>query len=458
MPLPEEEDTPRIMPLILAAVALLLVVGVGGGLAAYFVYFHNAKPESVVTPAPVAPTPIPTPGGPAPKPPSLPDDLPIPVKVPDDLVVPRPGAKSVPDATPTKVDPPLAKVDPTPPKVDPTPPKVDPTPPKVFPKVAPVAPPTPPKELKGHDGPVTSLTFSFDGATVVSGSLDGTARVWSVGSGEPLKVLRHKAGPVHRVVWTVTGAVVTTSGDVTKSGDLTWWAPHAGTEHKRVSVPADSPAGGMGKGLAVSRDGLWLGWGTGDTFEMTSSNQLDAGTAFLSLKEKVGPIEHLAFSPNHAGLAFVTPSGCRTWLMDPGRTTNALADAPADVTGVCFDPLGNAVFASRRREVAFYEAATGKRVGAIATDAPVWAVAAARTGKHLAAAVGDGVRFYDPTTRAEVGRLTAPAGVSFVASAVALSQDGTKVAVGGGAGDADDPKNYAVYLWNVAAMAPPPPP
>jgi hypothetical protein len=77
-------------------------------------------------------------------------------------------------------------------------------------------------------------------------------------------------------------------------------------------------------------------------------------------------------------------------------------------------------------------------------------------GKAFASAVGDGVRFFDPATRQEVGRVTAPAGPRIQFTSVAISPDGSKVAAGGGFSPLDNPRNFGIVLWDVATMTPPP--
>ena len=52
--------------------------------------------------------------------------------------------------------------------------------------------PAPLKELKSHSGPVTSLDFAAN--QLVSGSTDGTARIWNLDNGQSTKTFSHGAG------------------------------------------------------------------------------------------------------------------------------------------------------------------------------------------------------------------------------------------------------------------------
>jgi WD40 repeat protein/tetratricopeptide (TPR) repeat protein len=70
-----------------------------------------------------------------------------------------------------------------------------------------------------HRGSITSIAASRDGARVVTGSEDGTARVWSARSGAQMAVLGPREGWVVGVAITPDGNhVVTGSGNRSKSG------------------------------------------------------------------------------------------------------------------------------------------------------------------------------------------------------------------------------------------------
>ena len=58
------------------------------------------------------------------------------------------------------------------------------------------------RTLKGHSDYVRSVSFSPDGASIVSGSRDNTVKVWSVESGECVTTFEgHSLECVFRVVF-----------------------------------------------------------------------------------------------------------------------------------------------------------------------------------------------------------------------------------------------------------------
>lgn len=64
-----------------------------------------------------------------------------------------------------------------------------------------------------HEGPVAAVAFSDDGARVVTGSADGTARVWDAATGAPLTPPLHHPGPVDLAKIRGDGTRILTVGD-----------------------------------------------------------------------------------------------------------------------------------------------------------------------------------------------------------------------------------------------------
>jgi WD40 repeat protein len=67
--------------------------------------------------------------------------------------------------------------------------------------------------LQGHAGLVTSASFSPDGALVVTGGLDRTARVWAVAAGTEVLVLQEHEGAVNRAIFSPDGGRIASASD-----------------------------------------------------------------------------------------------------------------------------------------------------------------------------------------------------------------------------------------------------
>jgi WD40 repeat protein len=101
--------------------------------------------------------------------------------------------------------------------------------------------------LKGHRGAIIDLAFSTDGKKLVSGSMDGTARIWNVSSGKTLHVLKEHEKRIRAVAFSPDGTrVVTGSQDRT----LKLWNAQRGSlitilkgHQKKVQCAAFTPDG-----------------------------------------------------------------------------------------------------------------------------------------------------------------------------------------------------------------------
>ncbi len=88
-----------------------------------------------------------------------------------------------------------------------------------------------PVVLEGHTGDVTCLAITSDGALVVSGSLDGTVRVWNTVGGELAANWKTDQGQVHSLALTPDGNLLITGG---QAGSLRVWDFR---NHKLLATP-----------------------------------------------------------------------------------------------------------------------------------------------------------------------------------------------------------------------------
>jgi sterol desaturase/sphingolipid hydroxylase (fatty acid hydroxylase superfamily) len=247
--------------------------------------------------------------------------------------------------------------------------------------------------LRGHERRVSGVAVSGDGRLLVSGSYDGTVRLWAAGAGREQAVLRGHTGAVLSVALSADGRQAVSGGadgmarvwDVASCREAFSLAGHAG------AVPS----------VAVSADG----------HRVVTANQ-------------------------HAAKLWDTAAGRQ-------RTLTGHTDL---VYAVAISPDGaRVVTGSYDQTVKVWDAETGREVVTLRGHAgPVYAVAASPGGRQVVSGSADGtVRVWDTATSREALTLSGHTGA---VTAVAISADGEHIVSGG--------RDGSVRAWSAGAGKP----
>src|SRR5205085_625850 len=110
--------------------------------------------------------------------------------------------------------------------------------------------------LKGHTGPVASVSWSPDGKRLATGSDDGTARVWEAAGGQALLTLKGHSDGVASVSWSPDGKLLATGG---RDGTAKVWEAAGGQE----LLALKGHTSGIGS-VCWSPDGKMLATGSDD--------------------------------------------------------------------------------------------------------------------------------------------------------------------------------------------------
>jgi uncharacterized delta-60 repeat protein len=266
-----------------------------------------------------------------------------------------------------------------------------------------------------HDGEVYTVAFSPDGKYVVSGSTDRTARVWEAQTGNEIAHMTHD-GSVLTVAFSPDGNYVV-SGSI--DGTARVWEVKTGNEIARMTHESAV------RRVAFSPDGKYAVSGSEDgtarVWEVQTGNEIDR-------MPHDNVVNTVAFSPDGKYVVSGSDDGtARVWEVQTG---NEIARMTHDnvVSTVAFSPDGNYVVSGSWDGTAWvWEAQTGNEIARITHDGLVSTVAFSPDGKYVVSGSWDGTaRVWDKQTGNEIARITHDG----LVSTVAFSPDGKYVVSG----------------------------
>jgi WD40 repeat protein/serine/threonine protein kinase len=301
--------------------------------------------------------------------------------------------------------------------------------------------------LAGHSGPVNSVAFSPDQKFLISGSADGTVRVYEMDRGELQWTAKADIGPITAVTISRESKLLAAAGG---TGLIRLYTLPSGSVFQTLRLHS-SPL----TWAAFSPSGTYLA--SVDEAGTVSLWDYEKGAAGPHWNAHNTPIRALAFPPDGRQLATGGSQDTliRIWNVPDGSAVKTLKGHQGIVWSLAYSPDGSMLLSSSRdRSARIWSTSnfSAKRTAQWRSDVNlINGVAFSPDSKFFAAGRKGGVKILEVETAAR-GKERELKGTS-VMRAVAFSPDGSAVAAGGDDG--------AIHLWPFRGKAmfggPPPP-
>jgi len=250
----------------------------------------------------------------------------------------------------------------------------------------------------GHDSYVASVAFSPDGKTLASGSYDYTVQIWDVATGAKLRTLKGYAGAVYSVAFSPDGKSLASSSE---DGAIKLWSVATGTELRALKGHT-----GAVTSIAFSPDGQTLASSSED--KTVKLWNVRTGVALRSLAEQRERVKSVAFSPDGKLLA----SGgwgfdcVKLWDVATGAELRTIKMDYSYVESVAFSLDGQTLAGVSGTTVKLWDVATGAELRMLEGHGD-WgkSIAFSPDLKTLAGGIGKDIRLWTVATGVEVRTL-----------------------------------------------------
>jgi WD40 repeat protein/DNA-binding SARP family transcriptional activator len=271
--------------------------------------------------------------------------------------------------------------------------------------------------LAGHRRGVSGVSFTPDGVHLVTGSQDGTAKVWDASTGqEEFKLTGY--GPINYIAVSPDGNRAATGN---RNGTATIWDISPTGSREVLTFSFDQSARVTAGNVSPDRTRQATISEEGNVVIRDNATGQELFTVTLPITGWISPI---ALSPDNTLLAVAQGTTAMVWQLATGQKLASMSGHQDSIVGLDFSPEGKYLATSGRDNIAkVWEIATGHGLLTLSGHmGPLNAITFSPDGKRLATASEDTTtRVWDAATGQELLRLTGDVYVAY-------SPDGTQLA------------------------------
>ena len=289
--------------------------------------------------------------------------------------------------------------------------------------------------LQGHGNSVKSISFSPDGKTLASGSVDSTIKLWDVATGKEITTLKGHSDLVKSVSFSPDSKTLASSGD-----DKTIKLWDVATRKEITTLKGHTS---YVKSVSFSPDGKILASGSSDkTIKLWN---VATKKEITTLKGHTSYIQSISFNPDGNTLASGSWEGIiKIWNVNTGKEITTFKGHNDVLYSVIFSPNGKTLASSsseNNHTVKLWDIATKKEITTLkGHDGFVFSVSFSPDGKTLASASNDHtIKLWEIDRGTEIATLKGPKDSEF--NSVSFSPDGKTLASGS--------SDRSINLWSV---------
>ncbi|KAG8706277.1 hypothetical protein FRC09_002492 [Ceratobasidium sp. 395] len=301
---------------------------------------------------------------------------------------------------------------------------------------------TVPLSVQNTRSGVRSLSYSPDGAYIISGSNDKTIRIWDAHTGQPIgQPLEGHTGSVNSVVYSPDGAYIVSGSD---DRTIRIWDAHT---RQPAGQPLEGHTGWINS-VAYSPDGAYIVSSSADgTIRIWDARTRQQ--AGQPLEGHTGYLTPVAYSPDGGHIISGSKYRIHVWDAHTHERVGEPLQGHADkVSSVAYSPDGAYILSgSDDNTIRIWDAQTHQPAGQPLRghNYPVTSVAYSPDGAYIVSGSNDEtIRIWDARTRQQVGQPLE--GHNGLVKSVAYSPDGAYIVSSSTEG--------TIRIWNVHTREP----